>query len=150
MKNWFEKPATEKTKRVKSAQQEPAVEAGQQEPADEARPSCVTENGMTMCILPEGRRTEPAEPLKIKSRWRPPGKEIFKPFLEAVEKFEMIKNGDRVLVCLSGGKDSLTLLHTMRQYQVGAGRSIYKFDVFQHLGPTVGYVFLKGCAEIYF
>ena len=29
----------------------------------------------------------------------------------------MIKPGDRVLVCLSGGKDSLTLLHTMKQYQ---------------------------------
>ena len=27
----------------------------------------------------------------------------------------MIKPGDRVLVCLSGGKDSLTLLHTMKQ-----------------------------------
>ena len=29
----------------------------------------------------------------------------------------MIKNNDRVLVCLSGGKDSLSLLHTLRQYQ---------------------------------
>ena len=37
--------------------------------------------------------------------------------LEAVETFEMIKPGDKVLVCLSGGKDSLTLLHTMKQYQ---------------------------------
>ena len=29
----------------------------------------------------------------------------------------MIRNGDRVLVCLSGGKDSLSLLHTLHQYQ---------------------------------
>ena len=29
----------------------------------------------------------------------------------------MLKDGDRVMVCLSGGKDSLSLLHTMKQYQ---------------------------------
>ena len=29
----------------------------------------------------------------------------------------MIREGDSVLVCLSGGKDSLSLLHAVRQYQ---------------------------------
>lgn len=29
----------------------------------------------------------------------------------------MVQDGDRVLVCLSGGKDSLSLLHTLHQYQ---------------------------------
>ena len=89
-----------------------------QEPDNIQGPSYVVENGIEMCILPKGQRTEPPKPLAIRSRWRPPGKDIFKPFLEAVEKYAMIKNGDRVLVCLSGGKDSLSLLHTMRQYQV--------------------------------
>ena len=36
---------------------------------------------------------------------------------QAVEEYNMIRDGDRVLVCLSGGKDSLSLLHTLRQYQ---------------------------------
>ena len=36
---------------------------------------------------------------------------------QAVEDYSMIKDGDRILVCLSGGKDSLSLLHTIRQYQ---------------------------------
>ena len=29
----------------------------------------------------------------------------------------MLQDGDRVLVCVSGGKDSLSLLHTLHQYQ---------------------------------
>ena len=73
------------------------------------------EPNIDACILT--KRPENPPPLKVKARWRPPTKDIFKPFLEAVEAFEMIKPGDRVLVCLSGGKDSLTLLHTMKQYQ---------------------------------
>ncbi len=50
-------------------------------------------------------------------KWHHPPKEIFKPFLEAVNDFNMVLPGDRVLVCLSGGKDSLSLLHTLKQYQ---------------------------------
>lgn len=46
---------------------------------------------------------------------------------KAIADFNMIQRGDRVMVCLSGGKDSfsmLTLLHTLRK------RSNNKFDIF--------------------
>ena len=88
------------------------------------------------CVLLDGSRSsyENIEPLlpRSKCRWHPPTKDIFKPFLEAIEEFGMIKNGDRVLVCLSGGKDSLSLLHTLRQYQFYASKNSknpIKFDL---------------------
>nr|VZI53827.1 unnamed protein product [Spirometra erinaceieuropaei] len=36
---------------------------------------------------------------------------------QAIKKFDMIQPNDKILVCLSGGKDSLSLLHCMHEYQ---------------------------------
>ena len=41
----------------------------------------------------------------------------------------MIRNGDRVLVCLSGGKDSLSLLHMLHQYQYNAAAKGVSFQL---------------------
>ena len=94
-------------------------------PEDES-PDC--QSGL--CVIPGGVRPDPVPPVPATctARWRTPSKEVFKPFLEAVGEFSMVKDGDRLLVCLSGGKDSLSLLHCVRQYQYYAASQGINFN----------------------
>lgn len=44
-------------------------------------------------------------------------KTIWNPFVEAVKKYQMIQSGDKIAVCISGGKDSMILAVLMRMLQ---------------------------------
>jgi len=62
-----------------------------------------------------------------KTLWpKVPHKQILKPVVKAVKEFNMIQDGDRVLLGLSGGKDSLTMLHVLKALQ---RRAPYKYTI---------------------
>ncbi len=46
---------------------------------------------------------------------------------KAISDYKMIETGDKVMVCLSGGKDSFTMLDMLNTMQI---RSNYKFEIF--------------------
>jgi tRNA(Ile)-lysidine synthase TilS/MesJ len=43
--------------------------------------------------------------------------QIYKPFITAICRYELLQDGDTVGVCLSGGKDSFTLAKLFQEYQ---------------------------------
>lgn len=42
-------------------------------------------------------------------------KEIWRPFVKAINEYNMIKEGDNIAVCISGGKDSMLLAKCMQE-----------------------------------
>ena len=42
-------------------------------------------------------------------------KEIWRPFIKGLQAYEMIKEGDHIAICISGGKDSMLLAKCMQE-----------------------------------
>jgi len=53
-------------------------------------------------------------------------RKIKKTVWNAINEFNMIEDGDRIMVCLSGGKDSYTMLDILMQIQKA---SVFKFEI---------------------
>lgn len=53
-------------------------------------------------------------------------KEIWSKFVKAVKDYELINEGDKIAVCISGGKDSFLLAKCMQELQ---RHGIFKFDL---------------------
>ncbi len=62
-----------------------------------------------------------------------PSKKIMSKLGKTNAEFDLIEEGDKILVGLSGGKDSLTMIHAMKEQQ---RRAPFKFEF---LAVTVGY-----------
>jgi len=44
-------------------------------------------------------------------------KRIWNPFIEGIKRYEMVKENDKIAVCISGGKDSMLLAKLMQELQ---------------------------------
>lgn len=44
-------------------------------------------------------------------------RELWTPFITAVQRYELVQKGDRIAVCVSGGKDSMLLAKLMQELQ---------------------------------
>ncbi len=44
-------------------------------------------------------------------------KEIWNPFIEGVKNYELVNDGDKIAVCISGGKDSMLMAKLLQQLQ---------------------------------
>lgn len=44
-------------------------------------------------------------------------KEIWNPFIEGVKRYELVNEGDKIAVCISGGKDSMLMAKLLQQLQ---------------------------------
>ena len=44
-------------------------------------------------------------------------KKIWNKFVKSVKEFEMIQKGDKIAICISGGKDSMLLAKCMQELQ---------------------------------
>ena len=44
-------------------------------------------------------------------------KEIWRPFIRGIQDYDMIREGDRIAVCISGGKDSMLMAKLLQELQ---------------------------------
>jgi tRNA 2-thiocytidine biosynthesis protein TtcA len=83
-------------------------------------------------ILVDTSKRRPLEEIE-KSITKTYRKDIFRPFVEAIEEFQLLKAGDKIGVALSGGKDSLLLAKLFQEIKK---HNKYPFDlVFISMDP---------------
>ncbi|XP_052744536.1 uncharacterized protein LOC112049140 isoform X2 [Bicyclus anynana] len=62
-------------------------------------------------------------------KWHCPPKDVWKATVETIQEYNMVRPGDKVLICVSGSRDSIALLHTMHQYQFYARSKGIHFSI---------------------
>ena len=53
--------------------------------------------------------------IRDRSIIKPFRKTIWRPFVKGLQEYRMVEDGDRIAVCISGGKDSMLLAKCLQQ-----------------------------------
>ena len=80
---------------------------------------------MTTDATPARQRPTPPRPQSAERERLE--RRLARPMGQAIEEWRLIEDGDRILVGVSGGKDSYTLLHLLRRFQK---RAPVRFEIF--------------------
>lgn len=94
----------------------------------------------TIDVIEKERKKLVAEKLSnsFGPQWQSPTKNIWKPVVEAIQEFDMIRDKDRVLICIPAsamgigmatGQYSLALIHTLHQYRFYAKSKNIDFEI---------------------
>ena len=75
------------------------------------KPTCTMQNNLEKVYMKELDRVKEIERSIVKKYH----KEIWTNFVKAVKEYELIKEGDKIAVCISGGKDSFLLAKLMQE-----------------------------------
>ena len=65
-------------------------------------------------LIKKDRSEEIEEPLRKRRKFK---ERLFNPFYKAIMKYELVEPGDRIAVCISGGKDSMLMAKLFQQLQ---------------------------------
>ena len=67
--------------------------------------------------------------MKLSEQIKKYRKEIWSKFVKAVSEYELIKEGDKIMVCISGGKDSFLLAKCIEEL---SKHGKFPFEVHMH------------------
>lgn len=67
-------------------------------------------------------------------------KPLYRPFIEAIKKYNLIEPGDRIMSCVSGGKDSITLSLLLQELYDHGDRNFELKHIMMNPGFTEDYL----------